>query len=113
MPKKKTVQPDSIGEKIRKARQKKKISLDRVANDTGCSIDFLKELEAGKTIPPVGTLLQISKAQEIINKTLTPEYLQHEAIQAQMKMANSPNHTTVYIPSGDNGIPVVRTIGSR
>ncbi|MFZ5801027.1 MAG: prohibitin family protein [Candidatus Omnitrophota bacterium] len=52
----------------------------------------------------------ISKAQEIINKTLTASYLQHEAIQAQMKMADSPNHTTVYIPSGDNGIPLVRVI---
>ena len=52
----------------------------------------------------------IAKAQEIINRTLTASYLQHEAIQAQIKMADSPNHTTVYIPSGDNGIPLVRTI---
>jgi regulator of protease activity HflC (stomatin/prohibitin superfamily) len=52
----------------------------------------------------------IAKAQEIINKTLTAAYLQHEAIQAQMKMAGSPNHTTVYIPSGDNGIPLVRVL---
>jgi len=57
----------------------------------------------------------IAKAQEIINKTLTPAYLQHEAIKAQMKMADSPNHTTVYIPSGDNGIPLIRSLdeGSR
>ncbi len=52
----------------------------------------------------------ISKAQAIINETLTQEYLQHEAIQAQMQMAQSANHTTVYIPSGDNGIPLVRTL---
>ena len=55
----------------------------------------------------------IAKSQEIINKTLTQAYLQHEAIQAQMKMANSPNHTTVYIPSGDNGIPLVRFVGDK
>jgi len=53
----------------------------------------------------------IAKAQEIINKTLTQSYLQHEAIQAQMKMSESPNHTTVYIPVGDNGIPLVRMLG--
>jgi len=53
----------------------------------------------------------IAKAQKIINETLTPAYLQHEAIQAQMKMSDSPNHTTVYIPTGDNGIPLVRTVG--
>lgn len=52
----------------------------------------------------------IAEAQAIINKTLTQAYLQHEAIQAQMKMAASQNHTTVYIPSGDNGIPLVRTV---
>jgi regulator of protease activity HflC (stomatin/prohibitin superfamily) len=50
----------------------------------------------------------IAEAQRIINVTLTPNYLQHEAIKAQEKMASSPNHTTVYIPSGTNGIPIVR-----
>ena len=51
----------------------------------------------------------IAAAQEIINTTLTPYYLQHEAVQAQLKMAESPNHTTVYIPVGSNGIPLVYT----
>lgn len=51
----------------------------------------------------------IASAQHIINTTLTPLYLQHEAIQAQEQMANSPNHTTIYIPSGNNGIPLVQT----
>lgn len=48
----------------------------------------------------------IAEAQRIINTTLTANYLQHEAINAQLKMAASPNHTTVYIPSGANGIPL-------
>ena len=51
----------------------------------------------------------IAAAQKIINETLTPNYLQHEAIQAQRAMANSPNHTTVYIPVGPNGLPLVHT----
>lgn len=51
----------------------------------------------------------IAAAQKIINATLTPNYLQHEAIQAQRVMANSPNHTTVYIPVGPNGLPLVHT----
>jgi regulator of protease activity HflC (stomatin/prohibitin superfamily) len=49
----------------------------------------------------------IAEAQRIINATLTPNYLQHEAIQAQEEMAASPNHTTVYIPVGTNGLPLV------
>ena len=52
----------------------------------------------------------IAEAQRIINSTLNANYLQHEAIQAQLKMANSPNHTTVYIPSGVNGIPLIKTM---
>lgn len=52
----------------------------------------------------------IAEAQRIINTTLTQNYLQHEAINAQLKMAESPNHTTVYIPSGSNGIPLIRNI---
>lgn len=52
----------------------------------------------------------IAESQKIINVTLTPNYLQHEAIKAQEKMAMSPNHTTIYIPSGANGIPLVNTI---
>ncbi len=52
----------------------------------------------------------IAQAQKIINSTLTTNYLQHEAIQTQLKMADSPNHTTVYIPVGANGIPIMKTI---
>ena len=52
----------------------------------------------------------IAEAQKIINATLTKNYLQHEAINAQLKMASSPNHTTVYIPSGENGIPLVGAV---
>ncbi len=49
----------------------------------------------------------ISKAMDIINQKLTPLYVQHEAIDAQKSMINSPNHTVIYIPVGPNGVPVV------
>lgn len=52
----------------------------------------------------------IRDSQELINATLTDQYLQHEAIQAQKEMAGSPNHTQIYIPVGTNGIPLVKTI---
>ena len=52
----------------------------------------------------------IAEAQKIINETLSDRYLQHEAIQAQEHMADSPNHTTIYIPTGQNGIPMVKTV---
>jgi len=52
----------------------------------------------------------IRDSQQLINATLTDQYLQHEAIEAQKTMASSPNHTQIYIPVGNNGIPLVKTI---
>src|SRR3954469_4512851 len=46
----------------------------------------------------------IRKAQDHIAATLTDRYLQWEAIQAQMKLANSPTHTQIYVPSGPQGV---------
>ena len=54
-----------IGAKIKKARTGKNITLDYLANETGFSIEYLKQIEGGKEIPSVGTLLQIAKALQI------------------------------------------------
>lgn len=72
--------------------------------------DFEIEIEKKEKDIRVIEAHGIAESQEIINSTLTPQYLQHEAIQAQMRMADSPNHTTVYIPSGPNGIPLIKTV---
>lgn len=73
----------------------------------------LVEVEKQKAEIKITEAYGIAKSQEIINATLTDKYLQHEAIQAQEKMADSPNHTTIYIPSGQNGIPLVRTVNDE
>ena len=82
--------------------------------DTEHHMQVIKEVEKQIAIKNAEIKVEeakgIAKSQEIINKTLTTNYLQHEAIQAQMAMAHSKNHTTVYIPSGANGIPLIRTI---
>lgn len=70
----------------------------------------LVKVEQQKADIKVAEAKGIAEAQQIINATLTDRYLQHEAIQAQLQMASSPNHTTIYIPSGQNGIPIVNTI---
>ena len=49
------------------------MNLDQLANETGFSIDYLKEIESGKSIPPVGALLQISRALEIDSGALLKE----------------------------------------
>ena len=62
MPRKKAGAFIPVGKKIKKERTRKKISLSQVANETGCSVENLKQIEAGQTIPPVGTILQIARA---------------------------------------------------
>lgn len=49
----------------------------------------------------------IRRAQDEIQKTLTPLYIQHEAVQAQLAMAHSENHTLIWAPSGTNGAPLM------
>jgi len=49
----------------------------------------------------------IAEATQIISQRLTSAYLQYEAIKAQRDTINSPNHTTIYIPVGPMGVPLV------
>ena len=51
----------------------------------------------------------IANAMQIIRGQLSAMYIQHEAIEAQKAMVNSPNHTVVYIPSGAMGVPLTAT----
>ena len=51
----------------------------------------------------------IANAMQIIRGQLSAMYIQHEAIEAQKLMVNSPNHTVVYIPSGPMGVPITGT----
>jgi len=51
----------------------------------------------------------IANAMRTIRGQLSALYVQHEAIEAQKMMVNSPNHTVVYIPVGPMGVPVTGT----
>lgn len=73
MPGKRTDSPVPVGRKIRKARLDKKVSLEWLANETGCAVEYLKRLESGDEIPAVGTLLQLSRALDIDSTLLFKE----------------------------------------
>lgn len=55
-------QPDSIGERLIKLRNKKKVSLESLSEETGLSVTHLKKIEEGKDFAPVGDILKISRA---------------------------------------------------
>ena len=52
----------------------------------------------------------IANAMQIIRGQLNSMYIQHEAIEAQKAMVESPNHTVVYIPVGPMGVPITATL---
>lgn len=84
----------------------------QVSNIEIQNTDQLIQVENKKAQVRVADAKGIAESQRIIDSSLTPNYLQYLAIKAQEKMANSPNHTEVYIPSGANGIPLVKIPGS-
>ena len=68
------------------------------------------EIEKRKAEVRVEEAKGIAESQKIIASSLNTNYLQYLAIKAQEKMASSQNHTQIYIPSGANGIPLVKTV---
>jgi len=103
MPKAKKPQRGSIGGKIRKVRVEKNIPLERVANETGFAIDYLKEVEAGNAIPPVGAILQIARALEIDSSSLLreTESTLEKRITAHTKRTENYAYTTL-TPGAEN-----------
>jgi quercetin dioxygenase-like cupin family protein len=92
-----------VGKKIKQARNKKKMSLDYVANETGLSIDDLKLIETGEKIPPVGTLLQIARAIRIDSGFLLKEQESSlkRRIKAYTKRTENYAYTTL-TPGAEN-----------
>jgi hypothetical protein len=94
-------------QRIADARNEVKVTQIQIARTTQ-----LVEVENQEAAIRVAEANGIAQAQTIINGSLTPLYLQHEAIQAQIQMAQGTNHTVVYIPIGNEGIPLVGTVNA-
>ena len=70
---KKPGKAESLGEKIHKMRKKLKWELEELTEKAGCSTEQLKKIEEGKLSPPVGTLIQISRALAVDSASLLSE----------------------------------------
>src|SRR5512136_1816995 len=55
----------SFGAKMKQLRVLRKVSFEQLANKTGFSQRYLKEIEDGVAIPPVSAVIQIAKALAI------------------------------------------------
>ncbi len=92
---------------------------DVVANAVSEKMAMTQKLEQMKTELQIEEMKKqrrvieaqgIAAAMDIINQKLSPMYLQHEAIEAQKAMVGSANHTTIYIPVGPMGVPIIGTM---
>lgn len=55
----------SLGERIRRLREKRGLSLEGLSDDTGYPVDLLRAIEEGVTNPPVAVVLQLSRILKI------------------------------------------------
>lgn len=103
MPAKKTEKSAPVGQKIKKARTAKKLALTYVANETGYAIDFLKKIESGKVMPPVGALLQIARALQVDSGLFLQDAAsaRRERIQAYTKRTENYAYTPL-TPGAEN-----------
>jgi len=83
----------------------KKLATTQLLQQKDAEIDIARKDATKRLIEAEG----IAKSMDVVQSKLTPLYVQHEAIDAQKLMVNAPNHTTIYIPIGANGVPVVST----
>lgn len=84
----------------------KKLAAQQVLEQQTTEVDIERKKAEKRVVEAEG----LAKATQIIQSKLTPLYIQHEAIDAQKQMANSPNHTIIYIPVGKGGVPLVSTV---
>ena len=62
-------EPKSVGQRIRLARQETDFSVQELANQVGCSDEYLEWVEDGQVVPPVALLLQLAKALQLDSAT--------------------------------------------
>lgn len=103
MPVKARQKIEPVGKKIKRARIAKKVSHEQLANETGFSVDYLKGIESGKEIPPVGALLQVSRALELDSGYLLrePESNLKRRVKAFTKRTENYAYTTL-TPGAEN-----------
>lgn len=65
MPTKRTKEPVLLGDRVREARKRKRMSVGGLAEAVGQEKTVIESIESGASIPPVGILLQVARALRI------------------------------------------------
>ena len=91
--------PDSITQAVELKMQKEQ-ELKR--------LNYEVKIEQKKAVKRIEEARGIAKANNIINQSLTPTYLQYEYIKA-IKDSDQKGNKIIYIPIGKQGLPIVHT----
>ena len=92
---KKTAESKSLGETIRTMRKKVAVSLQSLAHKTGYDEQYLEDIEDGKVAPPVGALIQISRALAVDSAALLAEDKQRERRRSYRKRTKAYSYKTL------------------
>jgi quercetin dioxygenase-like cupin family protein len=82
---KKVQKTQTLGEKVRHMREGQNVSLEALAHKTGYAPEYLKEIEDGTVAPPVGALIQITRALSLDSSSLLSEDKRKERVQSYNK----------------------------
>ncbi len=92
MAKRKTRATIPVGKRIKKARLGRKMTFDDLANETGLSREDIKRIESGDKVPPVGTLLLLSRALMIDSGTLLKQESDKQEDRARQYTKRTENY---------------------
>lgn len=92
--------PASVAQSVAENQAQIQVNQKKLKEVEQAKLDAQKKVEEAKGI---------AEAMDLIEKKLSPQYLQYQAIQAQAAQVNSPNHTVIYIPVGPMGVPLTGT----
>lgn len=103
MAKRKTQTATPVGKRIRKARLGRKMTYDDLANETGLAREEIKRIESGDRVPPVGTLLLLSRALMIDSGALLREESEKQEARAKQYTKRTENYAyTPLTPAAEN-----------
>ncbi|MEW6350541.1 MAG: cupin domain-containing protein [Thermodesulfobacteriota bacterium] len=92
---KESIRTESVGDRIRKMRKDKNLELSAVAETIGCAPEYLEDIEANKVAPPVGMLIQISRALAVDTAALLAEERRKERHKSYRKRTKSYSYKTL------------------
>lgn len=85
-----------LGAKIKKLRRAKKVKLKDLANETGYTPEYIKQIEGDEIIPPVAVLIQLSKAMAVNSgRLLVDEEKKERKREGYLKRTQAYNYKTL------------------